>query len=277
MGDELQAQVRRRLASAAMAYRVPLDNLELRAAHPAISVQSSQNNTCLDGLRPREIARVEARAEQSLGSADALKGSHDVQRERDEPIVIDVGQFALGLRPDELIRIELRRVAGKAVHFHAGMSSEKGPHVPTPMNLSTIPQQDEWSPQMAEQLAEERDDLGTGDVAHVEIEVQPEAVATRGHSERRDDGDLVTPITMPKVRSVPDGRPGLAHVGNQEKPAFVEEHEMRAPAHSVFLTGAIRAASTGRWPPRRAGGRAVPASANSTADRAATAQTPTGL
>ena len=31
---------------------------------------------------------------------------------------------------------------------------EKGPHVPTPMNLPAIPQQDERSPQMAEQLAE---------------------------------------------------------------------------------------------------------------------------
>src|SRR6266478_9375883 len=30
MGDELQGQVRRRLASAAMAYRVPLDDLERR-------------------------------------------------------------------------------------------------------------------------------------------------------------------------------------------------------------------------------------------------------
>jgi hypothetical protein len=203
-----------------------------------------------------------------LGSADALKGSHDVQHERDEPIVIDVGQFALGLRPDELIRIELRRVAGKAVHFHAGMSLEKGPHVPTPMNLPAIPQQDEWSPQMAEQPAEERDDLGTCNIAHVEIEVQPEAVATRGHGERRDDGDLVMPITMPKVRGVPDGRP----VGNQERPGFVEEHEMRAPAPGVFLTGAIRSASTERWPPRRAGGRAVPASANDAATRRATSR-----
>jgi hypothetical protein len=44
---------------------------------------------------------------------------------------------------------------------------------------------------MAEQPAEERDDLGTCNIAHVEIEVQPEAVATRGHGERRDDGDLV--------------------------------------------------------------------------------------
>src|SRR6185295_17433032 len=30
MGDELQGQVRRRLAGAALAYRVPLDDLELR-------------------------------------------------------------------------------------------------------------------------------------------------------------------------------------------------------------------------------------------------------
>jgi hypothetical protein len=81
---------------------------------------------------------VETRAEQSLGSADALKGSHDAQRERDEPIGIDVGQLAFGLRPDELIRIELRRVPGKAVHFHAGMSFKKGPHVPTPMNLPPV-------------------------------------------------------------------------------------------------------------------------------------------
>jgi hypothetical protein len=92
-----------------------------------------------------------------LGLADTLKGSHDVQRERDEPIVIDIGQLALGLRPDELIRVE-RRVPGKAVHVDAGMSLEKGPHVPTPMNLPAIPQQDEWSPQVAEQLAEERDE-----------------------------------------------------------------------------------------------------------------------
>jgi len=55
------------------------------------------------------MGRVEARAKQGLRPADALKGSHDVQRERDQPIVIDVGQLALGLRPDELIGIELRR------------------------------------------------------------------------------------------------------------------------------------------------------------------------
>jgi hypothetical protein len=228
-----------------------------------MQAESSQNHAALTGLRPRKFGRVEARAEQSLGSADALEGSHDVQRERDEPIVVDVGQLALGLRPDKLIRIELRRVARKAVYIQAGMSLEKDPHVPTPMNLPAIPEQDEGSPQMAEQLPEERDDFGTCDVAHVEIKVQPEAVATRGHGQGRDDGDLLTPITMPKVRSVPDGRPGLAHVGNQEKPAFVEECEMGAAARGVFLTAAIHSASTGQWPPHRAGAHGARAFANS--------------
>ncbi len=214
---------------------------------------------------------MEARAKQGLRPANALKGSYDVQRERDEPIVIDVGQLTLGLRPDKLVRIEFRRVARKAMHCHAGMSLEKGPDVPTPMNLSTIPQQDERSPQMTEQVAEERDDLGTRNVAHVEIEVQPEASATRGHGERRNDGDLVTAVAVPKKWRMSDGRPRLADVGNQQKPAFVEEREMGAPAPGVFLSGAIRPASIGRWRSRRAAARAVPASANSTAARAAAA------
>lgn len=94
--------------------------------------------------------------------------------------MIDVGQLALGLRPDELIRIEFRRVTWKAVHLQPGMSLEKDLNVPTPMNFPATPQQNERSSEMAEQLAEEPDDLGTRDVAYVEIEVQPQTAATRG-------------------------------------------------------------------------------------------------
>src|SRR5262249_12665719 len=135
-----------------------------------------------------------------LRSADALKGSHDVQRERDESIVIHVRQLALGLRPDVLIGIEFRRVTRKAVHFHAWMSLEKDPTLPPPVNFPAIPQQDERSPEMAEQLPEESDDLGTRNVAQVKIEVQSEALTERSHRERRDDRDFVTPVAMRQVR-----------------------------------------------------------------------------
>jgi hypothetical protein len=158
---------------------------------------------------------VKASAKEGLRAADAPKAPLDVQRERDEPVVIGIGQLTLGLRPDKLVGIELRRVARKAVHHNPGMSLEKGPDVVTPMNFPAIPQQNERAVQMAEKLAEERDHLGARDVAHVEIEVQPESLATRGHSERRDDRNFVTPVATSKERRVPDGRPGLAHVWNQ--------------------------------------------------------------
>ena len=105
---------------------------------------------------------------------------------------------------------------------------EKGPHVPTPMNLPAIPQQDEWSPQVAEQLAEERDDLGTGDVAHVEIEVQPEPVATRGHGERRDDGDLV------RYGVCPTGAQVLRTLGIRRKP-LSSRNARWAPRRAAFF------------------------------------------
>jgi hypothetical protein len=78
---------------------------------------------------------------------------------------------------------------------------------------------------------------------------------------------------MPKVRRVPDGRPSLAHVGNQQEAAFVDQDEMGTSVRGVFLTGAIRPASTARWRLRRAGARAVLASANSSPGRVATAPT----
>jgi hypothetical protein len=51
---------------------------------------------------------------------------------------------------------------------------------------------------------------------------------------------------MPKARRVPHGRPGLADVGNEQKAALIKEREVGASMRGVFLTGAIRHASTGR-------------------------------
>jgi len=89
-----------------------------------------------------------------------MKTPHDVQREGDDPVVIGVGQLTLGLRPDELVWIQLRCVARKAVYRNPRMSFEKGLDVATPMNFPTIRRRNEPSPQMAEKLAEERDHLG---------------------------------------------------------------------------------------------------------------------
>ena len=85
------------------------------------------------------------------------------------------------MHPDELVRIEFRHVIWEPVHVQPGMALEKDLNVLMPMNLPAIPQQHERAAEMAEQLPEECDDLGPRDVAYVEIEVQAERAAMRGH------------------------------------------------------------------------------------------------
>jgi hypothetical protein len=211
-----------------------------RAAGVISPVRSSQTISALTGLRPREIGRVEARLKQSLRSADALKGSHDMQREGDEAAVIEVRQLTLGLRPDELVRIEFRRITWEPVHVQPGMAAEEDLDVPPPMDFPAIPQQHEWSSEMPKQLPKERDDFGPRDVAHVEVEVQAEAAAPRGHRERRNDGDFVPSVAMPELRRATDGRPGFANIGDEQEAALIDEHEMRAASSGVFLSVEVK-------------------------------------
>jgi hypothetical protein len=106
------------------------------------------------------------------------------------------------------------------------------------MNFPAVPQQDDLAAEMTEQLTEKRDDLGAGDVVHAAIEVQAEAPTKRRHGERRDNGNSVPAIAVPKARRVPDGRPGLADVGDKQEAALIDERQMSAAAPGVFLTNA---------------------------------------
>src|SRR5262245_26600991 len=120
--------------------------------------------------------------------------------------------------------------------LHAGILLEKCLDIAMSMDFPAIPQQHDGAAQVTEQVPEKRDDLSPRDIAQVQLEVQPKTVTSRGHGARRDDGDSVMPITMSKTRSLPDGRPGLADVGDEQESALIEEREMRASACGVFLT-----------------------------------------
>src|SRR5262249_60641635 len=106
---------------------------------PAFAV--AENNTSPNRLRPRQVGRLEARAEQNLGSADALKGSYDVPRERRDTIVVRVCQITFRLGPEEFVGIEFGRVAGEAMDLHARIPLERYLDVAMSMELSAIPQQ----------------------------------------------------------------------------------------------------------------------------------------
>jgi len=51
-------------------------------------------------------------------------------------------------------------------------------------------------------------------------------------------------LAMSEMRRAADRRPGLTNVGDEQKAALIEKRKMPAPTRGVFLSAAIRLAST---------------------------------
>lgn len=100
---------------------------------------------------------------------------------------------------------------------------------------AAVPEQDDRAGQVPEQEPQEQRDFDLRDIVAVEVRVQSTAVAARAHGQRRDRRHLVASIAMADDRRLSPRGPGSAHGGQQEKPALVEENEIRVQAPGFFL------------------------------------------
>src|SRR2546422_6055844 len=72
----------------------------------------------------------------------------------------------------------------------------------------------------------------------VDIEAHPTAAGADGYG--RDRGDLVTAVAMPHHGGLPARRPRPPDVRDQQKPAFVKEHQVGVQAPGFFLISTHR-------------------------------------
>lgn len=104
------------------------------------------------------------------------------------------------------------------------------------MGLGVVQEYHHRAPQVSEQMAEEDADLLLPDVPEPKLVVEAEVLSFRTDGDSRDDGDLVSPITMPNDRSMATRGPGLDDMGNQQEARFVGENEVGTQPRSVFFT-----------------------------------------
>lgn len=175
-----------------------------------------------------------------------------------------VGGGPLELRPHKLVRIELGRVGWKALRVQARILFKTFPHARPSMHISVVPQKNHGAAQVAKQVPQELCDLRVADVlARMKADVKPHPLPFWRDAERRE-GRCFCPVAgAAKKRRLASRRPRAHDVGNQQKPALIEEYEMGAKYLGFFLSEATRRASNARWPLRRARGLAFPASDSS--------------
>lgn len=166
----------------------------------------------------------------------------------------------LGLGPDKLIRIDFWGIGREAVDPKPLMLAKEILHDDAPVDCAAVPKKHHRSTQMPEEVAQEGDDLHAGDIVRVETKVKPETPLGRGYGDAGDDGNPIPPVAMLKKGGLPNRRPGLADVRDEEESAFVEKDEMGPKFLGFFLNAANRVSSSARWLSRPVAEPAAPAS-----------------
>jgi len=189
--------------------------------------------------RPQEVLAALYPASMTVSSRGELfdfRGSEVCER-----VVLQVA-------PDLLHGIELRCVGREPHHVKAAMATDEGRDGAAAMDAESVPDQDDWTLQVAQEVAEEIDGPRDVDVSVCcEGEVKSHPPPPRRHCQCSDDRSLL-PVTAALVqhRSLAAWRPGPPDQRRGEQTTLVQEDQMGVQPPGAFFT-LFQSTLTQRW------------------------------
>jgi hypothetical protein len=179
------------------------------------------------GDAPSEVATV---------AANGLEGFDHRDHQLREIMSLAIGESLLGQLPDAFIGVELRRIGREALQVEPRAASAKLTDELAAMGICAVPQDDDVTWDLSEQLSQEVAGLQLSDVLRVELKVKVQALATWRNRDPRNGGDPVASIEVMNRRRLADGSPGARDRGGQLKAGFVGEDEVGTQPLGVFFT-----------------------------------------
>ena len=217
----------------------------------------------MDTSWPWEIRRLDARPEQSLGAFDPLNRTTQVRSEFVKVPGSHVGQGPVGLSPNVLRGVKLRRVGWEVFGPNTRPISQECLNLSAAMDGTSIPKQDHGSWEVAQQRDAEGPNVQAGEGAPEATDVQSHASAPGRDGKRVDRRDSVLLVEMVMDWRPPLGSPRSGEVRNEQESTLIDEDQMGSNPIRVFLYAATRPVSSEQWPSRLFGGPGAPASGNS--------------
>lgn len=183
-----------------------------------------------------------------------------------------VGQRPLEFRPDKLIGVKLRGIAGKAVGFQPGIIPKEAPDCCCPMDRTTVPEKNNSAPEVFKQMTQESNRLLSSDVlVGMEADVKPKFLSLRRDANSRNGRDFSPAACRSNNRGLALRRPCLNDCGDKQEPALVKEDQMGSKPVGLFLYAARRDVSSNGsrlpvspWPSWSASGSSSPSFASDT-------------
>ena len=155
-------------------------------------------------------------------------------------------EFVLGIRapvgeglfrqlPDAFVGVELGCVAREVVQVKARKTITESPDRLPLVDRSAVPDQEDRTSQMAEEVTQELAHLGMLDVLRMETEVESKVTTARTDRDPGNDGDPVSPLPMANHRCASTWRPGLVDTRSHEETRLVDKDEVGTQPRGFFL------------------------------------------
>lgn len=201
-------------------------------------------------LRPRQFRMINTGPQQSLGTTHPFQRTAQVVPQMLTGFMDAIRQVSFSMSPHVFHRVQFRCIARKTVGMQAWLLGKEGFDLSASVDFSAIPNNEQVSSQMTQQLAQERNYLQSSDIVGMEPYVKPQPPASGRNSQDADNRYFVPPVAVPQDRGLANGSPCPTDVGNQQKTALVEKTQMGPKPFGLFLYVARPAPSTAGFHPR---------------------------
>lgn len=141
-----------------------------------------------------------------------------------------VGERGLELRPDALVGVEIGCISGEVFQVESGMGGGIFPYQLSPVGDPTVPEDDDMSGDVADEMAQEGKHLLLADVMGIELEVEGDVFADRTHRDAGDGAQAIVAQAVEEKGGLPSGCPGA--FGRRD-----EQERKRKEVAGVVWTG----------------------------------------
>lgn len=221
-------------------------------------------------LRPRQFRMINTGLQQSLGTVHPSQGTTQVVPQPLASFMDAVGQISFSMSPHLFHRVQFRCIARESINMQTRLLGQKRLDIPAPVDFAAIPDHEYMTPQMMQQLTQERNNLKASDIVSMEPRVKSQPPASGRNGQDADDRYFVPPVAVSQDRGLANGSPCPTDVGNQQKSTLVEKPQMGPKSFGLFLYVARPAPSTAGFHPRPAATPASQASGSSNSTPCAT-------
>ena len=183
-----------------------------------------------------------------------------------------IRKTSLLLSPHKLHWIKLRGISGKPFYMEPFIASAQSSNRFPSMNTGLVPQKHDVSTEVSQKMAHKHRYIRSLDIFLLQVVVQPHAPVLGRNRENCDRGNPISSVEMMQDRCVSSRCPRSAHMGNEQKAAFIEKCQVGAIREGFFLSPATVSSSSALFPSRFFPVHDVPASGNSIPTRSAPAR-----